>query len=34
MTWIKLHAAIVAVVLCFFAVRNDPSAFGARGLDL
>jgi hypothetical protein len=34
MTWIKLHDAIAAVLRKLFTVRRDPSAYGAKGLDL
>jgi hypothetical protein len=32
--WIKLRTAITAVLRRLFTVRPDPSAFGAKGLDL
>jgi hypothetical protein len=35
MTWIKLHTALVAVLLRLLDLQDhDPSAFGAKGLDL
>jgi hypothetical protein len=34
MTWTKLRDAITALLRQLFEVRPDPSAFGAKGLDL
>jgi hypothetical protein len=34
MTWITLHDAIAAKLRSLIVGRPDPSAYGAKGLDL